>query len=281
MIASKGNTGKKNSAPRRGPGRFALWAGVVAAAVVAVVAVIATKERDEELQSEEKRKGLISEVDPSVPSAPSAVEEAKVEKPKPVPFWEQDSTNGFSEAMIRKWKVAHYPPPCYTNTSSLTESPPSYAVFDHPSENRIAAYLTIEPGQTMVGTPVFGEWFVNDFKKSCEEPIVIVPEDDDETKALKQLMIETKIDLMARIRNGGNLADILDETHREVQKLSAAKKEIEGLVHEQSMFAETEEELDDLIEAANKILEDKGIAPISANPIVRRNIRRRVMLMNQ
>ena len=253
-------------------------AGLVLIAAVGIAAwVILGGGSGDEKNAEKRQRGRIKEVTPA--PAPKAKEEPKVEKPKKVPFWEvpKSQTNGFSEAMQLKWRHKHYPPPCYTNRSSLTQSPPSYAVFNHPSENRIACYLTIEPGQTMVGTPHFGKDFERDFLKSCEEPIIVSPDDSEETKALKELMKQTKIELRQRMADGESLGDILAETHNEVQKLGAVKREIEALAREQVHEAMSEEEADDIIAAANKMLEDKGIAPISMSPITRRNIKRRLL----
>lgn len=260
--------------------------GVLSTAAIAAVVIIfyfMSSDKEKTNIGDGRGKYLIAEVEPQIPSR-EQVEAVEIshEPPKPK-FWEVDAskTNGFSEAMIRKWKVAHYPPPCYTNTTSLTEEPPEYAIFAHPSENYIAAYLTIKPGQTMVGTPVYGVWLEHDFLMSCEEPIVYSPDDDDKTRELKDTMKQVKIELRDRMRNGESLSDILTETHREVQKLSSARQEIQNLIYEESKYAETEEELDDLISAANRVLEEKGIAPISANPIVRRNIRYRAQSMIQ
>ena len=287
MIAPTNKTTQKRSGRSNSRTTSVILAAIAVPAVIAVIVVgvmalcfFMQSDSPSKNKRDDKGRKLIAEAVPQISRSEheqKAKYDIRREKPKPK-FWEVDAshTNGFSEAMIRKWKVMHYPPPCYTNTISLTEEPPEYAIFTHPSENRIAAYLTIEPGQSMVGSPVYGAWIEEDFLKSCEEPIFHNPEDDDRTRELKNAMRQVKIELQERIRNGERLSDILNETHRELQKLSAARQEMQSLIHEGSINAETEEELDDLIKAANMMLERKGIAPISANPIVRRNLRRRI-----
>ena len=268
----------KKGGARKVPGAWCLVLGAVCLAVLSVGAYFLFSGGDDAAKDETaKGRGRIKEVTPA--AAPKFVEKEKPPEKKKIPFWEvpKSQTNGFSEAMQRKWRHKHYPPACYTNTTSLTEAPPSYAIFNHPCENRIAAYLTIEPGQTMVGTPVFGERFEKEFLKSCEEPIIINEDDTEETKALKNLMKETKIELRNRMAAGEKLSDIMDETHREIQKLGAAKRQIEQLVHEQLKEVTSEQDVDDIVAAANKMLEEKGVAPISVNPILRKNIKRRLM----
>ena len=74
---------------------------------------------------------------------------------KPKRFWQLPTTNGLTEAQQRVWKIKNRPPPGITNNTSLFEAKPKYAIFNHNSENTIAAYLTITPGQTLVGSPTY------------------------------------------------------------------------------------------------------------------------------
>ena len=200
------------------------------------------------------------------------VEEKKEQKPqKKLNFWEVDAahTNGFTEMQMRKWRKEHRPPPGYTNDAAVVRSRAKYAIFPYESENKIAALLTLEPGQTMIGS--FDLRGVQaDFLKSCEVPIVITKEDTPETAALKNLMNEVKIELKERIADGEKLEDILSETQKEYQRLARCKMEMQQAIHElKKEGVSSEQELDDVLSAANKILEEKGIAPIELGPIAR------------
>ena len=179
--------------------------------------------------------------------------------------------------MQLRWKHYHVPPAIFTNTLSRTQPPEKYEIFEHWSENRIASYLTMEPGQGLVGTPVFDDTLESDFLKSCEEPIIVNKDDSEYNAALKRQMIETKIEIRQRMADGEKLGDILLETHKEMQKLAAVKSEIEQLVHESLKEAKSEADIDDLMTAANKMLEDKGVAPISLNPVIKRNLMRHII----
>ena len=197
-------------------------------------------------------------------------------------FWQQPTTNGLTEAQQRIWKVKNRPPPGITNNTSLVEAKPKYAIFNYNSENTIAAYLTITPGQTLVGCPIYDRKFTEDFLKSLQEPIIVSKDDDPETAALKRAMIETKIDLKARYDDGEDIGKILEQTHEELRQLSQYKQQIESVLKETIHSGDlTESELDIAIEAANKILNDKGIAPMEFGPVSRRILLRHVKPENQ
>ena len=224
----------------------------------------------------EKKRGKIAEVAPSIPKAKPKAE--PVEKPKPLRKWEYPAsrTNELSDAELRKWKVMHRPPPGYTNDTSRTEAPPAYAIFKHRSENEIACLLTMRPGETLVGTPIYGKRFTDDFLKSCEEPIVVTEDDTPEQAELKQLMNETKIDLRARMAEGEDLGQILLETREEYQRLASYKQALQQEINElKKDDSLSMEDIDDFVEAANKMLDDKGIAPLKLSPITRRMLMRR------
>ena len=196
---------------------------------------------------------------------------------KPKRFWQQPTTNGLTEAQQRIWKVKNRPPPGITNNTALTEAKPKYAIFNHNSENTIAAYLTINPGQTLVGSPIYDRKFTEDFLKSLQEPIIVTKDDDPETAALKRAMIETKIELKTRYDDGEDIGKILEQTHEELRQLSQYKQQIEGILKETIYSGElSEADFDLAIDAANKMLDDKGIAPMEFGPVSRRILLRHV-----
>lgn len=267
------NAGRRTEA-RPSRTRLVVWAAVgVAFAVVAfLVARCAMKDGDAAAVPERTRKPTAH----AAPAIPAKAEPAVEDKPKK--FWEVDAahTNGFTEMQMRKWEIAHRPPPGYTNNAALLRKKPAYAIFNHKCENLIAAYLTLKPGDGMIGTPILGEGFRQQFLKSLEEPIVVSAEDPPEVAQLKRDMIATKIDLKARMDDGEDICKILSDTHREVQDLARYKAMLQKEVREASKNPDmTMQDVDDLIEAANKMLDAKGIAPIKLGPVSRRLIQRR------
>ena len=242
---------------------------VVGVSAVAYFAFFSGNEKSWAEKSEKER-GRIKEVVPA--AAPTnKVQFAKLAKKRP--YWEADAseTNGFSEAMIRKWKFMHQPPPSYTNTAMASRPPPKYAIFPTHAENEIACLMTLKPGQSLVGTPRYTERFKNEFLKSCETPIIVEEGDDEYTAQLKRDMVQMKIELRQRMADGEDLGQIMLDARKELQRMSQVKREIEQEVRKMiKEGAQTEDDIDTYVEAANKMLEQKGIAPMKMNPLSRR-----------
>ena len=128
----------------------------------------------------------------------------------------------------------------------------------------------------MIGTPVLGERFRQQFLKSLEEPIIVTADDTPEAAQLKRDMIATKIDIKARMDAGEDICKIISDTHKEVQDLARYKAVLQMEVRAAAKNPEmTMQDVDDLVEAANKMLDAKGIAPMKLGPISRRLIQRR------
>lgn len=150
-----------------------------------------------------------------------------------------------------------------------------YAIFNHPSENRIAGLLTLEPGTPVLLPPRFTDRFEADFRESCKEPIIVREDDPEDVKRLKYDMIACKIELSNRMAAGEKLGDILSEAHNELRKLGEIKTEIEQMTRREIRAnAMSENDVASYIEAANKMLEAKGITPMRDNPVLRRSLQR-------
>jgi uncharacterized coiled-coil DUF342 family protein len=123
---------------------------------------------------------------------------------------------------------------------------------------------------------MLGKRFEKEFMESLKDKIEISKDDTPEMIQLKQDMIATKADLKARIDAGENLTQIIRDTHDEIQSLSRYKqmlqKEIAKVKKDSSM---TLQDVELFVESANKMLEEKGIAPIKLGPVSKRMILRR------
>ena len=76
-------------------------------------------------------------------------------------------------------------------------------------------------------------------------------------------MNEVKIEINDRMRAGESLAHILDETRSELRRLAEIKRMVKSDILESAKgTVSTEEDAEDLIKAANILLENKGIAPL-------------------
>lgn len=265
-------------APRKTAKRSpSLAHGLIAGGAIVCIGIIAlyfvTGEKDDPTTAK-KVPSKIAEAEPvEIVKAETPVETPK----RPKRYWEEDvMPANLTPMQQRKWKHMHRPPPGYTNDTSRTEAPPAYAIFPHHSENTIAGYLTMTPGETLVGTPHYGPSFKKDFIESMKTPIIITAEDTPEQAELKQLMIDTKIDLADRMRNGEDIGKILEETHEEYQRLAALKMDVASELNKLRKDPNaTLEDVEDFAEAANKLLAERGIAPITLSPIAKRMLLRR------
>jgi len=273
-VEGQGQERGKHRSSASGFNYKALVAGlvVVIGGGLAAWFVMRPSERDSIVSPDVAKPSAIAEVKPQVVTREEAAV-ATVE-PKAKRFWEVDAsqTNGFTDVMLRKWRAAHRPPPAYTNDSSRYAPPPKYAIFKHYSENVIAAMLTMEPGETLVGTPTY-RGIDNDFMRSCEEPIIPTEEDDEYSRDLKRQMNEAKIEIRQRMADGEKLEDILCKTHEEYQQLARYKFMLNDQLREYANDPEhSDQDLDDFVNSANKLLEQKGIAPLKLGIITRKRL---------
>lgn len=147
------------------------------------------------------------------------------------------------------------------------------SIFTNRAENEIERFLTVRPGQTLFGTRRYDKYFENEFKKSLETPIIISEDDSPYVKEVKQAMIDAKLEICGRMRNGETLASILEETRSELTRLAQYKRNLQHEIMKATENPEfTEQDLEDYISAANKMLETKGIAPIKGGAILRKGI---------
>ena len=149
---------------------------------------------------------------------------------------------------------------------------PKTHIFNHPCDNQIANLLRLDPGVGTFGNRDY-KGFKDAFLKSCEEPIIVSEDDDEWTRQLKRDVIETKIELRARMADGEDVEAIMRDTRNEYKKLANIKKDIESEVRNTLLNDDvTKEDIEILVEAANRLLEEKGIAPLKINPFVQRRI---------
>ena len=240
---------------------------VVIAGVVVVLIVMRSGESQSVSKSDTEGRASIKEVAPARPTVAQAEPATNIVKK---PWWKTNNTNGFTKTQLAAWKFYNGPPPSYVARRDQRKKA-DFAIFDHRSENLIASYLALKPGQGMIGTPNL-RGIDEDFLESLKTPIIVSKDDTPEVAELKRAMNQTKIDLKARIDAGEKLADILMESHKEAQRLAMVKEMIRAEVKAQIKEAKTSEEVEDYVNSANKLLAEKGIAPISFGPIVKQKL---------
>ena len=149
----------------------------------------------------------------------------------------------------------------------------NFPEFKHACENEIATLLTTEPGDMLCGEPNYDDYFKQDFIQALLEPVEISDDDTEKDKELKRLVEEQKHDLAKRIKNGEDLATIFTEARAEARRLAAVRKEIVEMAH--SMVDDgdfSEQDMKDCYDAANKMLESKGLEPLKYEGIMKRRM---------
>ena len=279
------NAGASVPAPKKPAKKSpSLAHGLIAGGVIVLIGVISlyfvTSEPDEP-KVDKKGPTRIAEVEADI--AMPKTDEVEEVQPKPIdpnarPTKVGEIVNGYiklpSGRMHRiKGEV--------TNDVAVVSKPEWFAVFDYQCDNEIACYLTMEPGETLVGTPVYRGRFKKEFLESLNTPIIVSKDDSPEVQDLKRAVIETKIDLKEALDRGEDIEKIMLETRNQLQDMNSYKLALEQDMKEMiRKDAKCAQDVDAFIEAANTMLEAKGIAPMKLNEISRKRLERLVQQYN-
>ena len=254
-----------------------VWRGLVAALIIVAggglaIWLIMGMNRGEKVQTaKDGKSSLIAEVAPEI--APAKASLPKPQPPKQIdpnarPTKSCEIVNDYVKLPSgRIHKITG------VITNSVANRPKAaYEIFERNCNNEIAAYLTLKPGDVIVGTPNYNGRFKKDFLESINEPIIITEDDTPEQAQLKRDVIEARLQLKDAMDNGEDIEQIMLDTRTELQALMVAKMELRHLFYEERQKCETDEDVEDLFKACNNLLEEKGIAPITYGPITKRNL---------
>ena len=262
-------TAKKPS-PVRG-----IVAGLVVAAVIGCYFAFFSGSEKPQKVVEQKKPSAIKEVAPSISTNKVAAVE---EKPNPNLETYRDARG------ILRYKVGNgrVPDPnlkTHKNTPTRDKDGnkrfgSKYTIFENRSENEIARLISMPPGTQMFGTRRYDDKFEADFLKSCETPIIVEKGDSEYVKNLKKAMNETKIEIRNRMAAGEKLADILTETRKELQRLATYRRDLKRETADMLQSGTlSDQDADDVITAANKMLEQKGLNPIPKSSLIRNHVK--------
>lgn len=157
-----------------------------------------------------------------------------------------------------------------TTNNFHTATRGAYEIFEHHTDNAIASILTIKPGEGMIGTINFKGRFKDAFLESLKQPITVSEDDTDEQKELKRAVSETRQELKQALDRGEDIEQIMNDARVEAQRLAIyraqLKEDIDKFVKE---HPGSTQDMEDMVNAANKMLEEHGIAPIKYGPLVK------------
>lgn len=149
--------------------------------------------------------------------------------------------------------------------------------FNHQSDRMIAQLLTAEFGGTMVGdSESVLRGFNEAFEQSLKEQITVTPEDTPEEKELKEAVLAAREEIKAQMAQGKSAEDVMIETRNQLLELTLYREDLEKQVLTLSKDGMTQEDYDELIGAANKMLEERGSKSIELPHMVADAIEMRV-----
>lgn len=256
-----------------------LAAAVVAALCAAVVVYFLLRDDGGTVPKapEKPSGGKIVEVTPAqvtnrAPTTPAVQEGKKVEIRK--------LENGKFMKYVDGKEAWMYPrksidPPARTNGQNRVLSI-EQRIFKYRSDMEIAGLLMAQPGDMAIGDPEYDKFFKQDFLKSLVDPAFPRDGDTEEERALKNAVTEVKAELKERYDAGEDLAKIMYDARKELRELGAYKQELEEEVRKRAKDGSlSAEDIDDLVTAANVMLESRGIAPIRKGGFLRHQLKLR------
>ena len=170
------------------------------------------------------------------------------------------------------WAAPRQPPgKTFTNRVEYLRSR-EQEIFKHSADVEIAMMLNVEPGTQMVGSNDFAG-FNERFQEALKEPITISADDDEDTKLLKKAVMEVRDDFRKRYNIGEDLAATMAQVRKDMQELGLYREELKQQIHQIAQSEEskefTEKDYQDLIDAANAMLEDRGAKPLAVPAFIK------------
>lgn len=172
------------------------------------------------------------------------------------------------------WSDPRKPPSSrqITNDTTLAHMTVEQKIFKHKTDVYIAWLLNTEPGETLLGDIDYSI-FDTDFLETLSDPILNESDDDEFASRLKSAVREVRDELLRRCNTGEKLSDVMTAARKELQELGLyreeLKEQITKIVENSESDHFTEKDYNDLLNAANQMLEDRGAKPISMPAIVK------------
>ena len=267
-----GNTGWNRGKPHveeKPKARPTIARGAIAGVAVVLLAGLAAwlilrPDADEQASKKEKKSALIKEVAAAAAPTNTVVKKKRKfpgapegwDKPYPPKAYWPDGT-------LKKHSKYVYVKTNHVNIASLSIEA---RTFDLISDREIASAINMDPGDPIVGgLPEFDESFTKRFLESLDKPIEDAEDDTTAQRELRQAVREARQELKARYDNGEDIAKVMTDFYRENEQLCLYKEELERQVD--GIFREkkdqfSEKDVADLVGAANKMLEERGIPPL-------------------
>ena len=151
------------------------------------------------------------------------------------------------------------------------EAPP--AIFPHSSENAIASIMTLTPGDLIVGEFEYGDDFIVDFNESLSHEIEYSADDTEYTRRVKDAVKAVKKELREAMNRGEDIAQIMNDAMNDLRNMAKYRQEIMAMVSETADSDDApDEDVKDIIKAANMMFRERGIKEIDDNEFIRMSL---------
>ncbi len=161
------------------------------------------------------------------------------------------------------------------NLSLDAEGKPRFKLrFHNPAEREIERILIHRPGEPMFGVVPYNKHFEQKFMESLANKVEIAPDDTPADIEIKEAVEATKKEIAERIKNGESLKEILEESRKEIDRLARYRTDMMKMIRDaRNDETKSEEYVGDMIDAANKMLSENGMRPVSKSIFMRRAVR--------
>ena len=255
-----GNAANGDSKPRSRL-RIGLVTVVTALAVAAGLYFALRQPEDAREEIEKKPRSQIETAVPAV-AKPAPADTAPENKPGK---WPEKSPHPDG-----KWRHGEGPRSIAVTNGCLVTYPhcpgvqlvlphPAFAApFDNISNNEIARILTAKPGDDFIDAPLPAN-FDEQFAKSLLSPIEISEDDTAEKAELKSQIKEARKALAEAVKRGESPRQILAEEAKTLRRLMQTRDNYQRIVNEQIQSGASDQDINDTVNAANRMLQNEGI----------------------
>lgn len=267
------NNTKKNQPVRR-VGRLFWGILVVIVACFAVAVWLMLPQGDAANEEHQpKKKAKIAEVKPDLSGrgkSVAAVETPKPEAPKPRPPQRvgelRDGYRLLPDGTLHRV------------LGIVTNTPPKMSLadktFTHSADVELGNLLMVEPGDDLLGdTAGMYRGFGKELDAALAEPIYYDKDDTELQRELKEGVKELREELKRRRAAGEDIEKVMEDTRDQLKELSLYRQELEDQVKQLSTDELTQNDYEDLVAAANQMLEERGIKPLELPATLKRTIR--------
>ena len=228
------------------------------------------KPAKESAPTPEKTRQIASVTPAAAPKPVAAPEKPKAEKrPKPQRVGEiRDGYRLLCDGTLHKVQGV------------ITNTPGKFSVadktFKHSADVELGNLLMVEPGDDLLGDSAgMYKGFNKEFDEALSEPIEFSEDDTPMQREMKQAVKELREELKQRRAKGEDIEKIMEDTRNQLKELSLYRQELEDEVRKRSTEDLTQKDYEDLVQAANQMLEERGIKPLEMPTTLRHAIRLR------